>query len=541
VPLIDNESNFGFIWVAATVPHDDVTPEAVNLVWVLASHAAVAILNCLHRRQMEEKINELRLLTSINALKGEILRQGAALEAGGGAPRKEPPAAAAADPADPAGNGPMEGRLPIFYAELLKLLSRELKLEGGRLLLTQAIRAAADEGSHRSSAGPAAGGRAAPIALIPPHPDLGGPGFLGHPELRKLLRLADREQVRLEAGDFFSTTYPAVARQLGSGGVAVLSLAPPEARAMPAEDPDASHARGAWLLIPLAADDLERIPMLQGLLLAVVSQARMVAENMGLYDSLLYANRNLTSLQWQLVHSGKMAALGQLAGGVAHEINNPLQIMLGRVQMVQMMAENPKAVPRARIKEEIGLVSEEILRIRDIVRNLLDFSRQGKREASFAPVSLNDTLKDVLALLEHQLRSAQVEVRLHLAPEPPRVLGNRNQLKQVFMNLLMNAMHAMVRAPKVLEVRTRVHEGMAQASIRDSGIGISKENLSRIFEPFFSTKSMGTGLGLSISYGLVKDHKGTMEVESQEDRGTCFVVSIPRLAEDGLGYNLLVG
>jgi len=370
--------------------------------------------------------------------------------------------------------------------------------------------------------------------LQPPHPVLGGHAFLDHPETRKVLRLADREQARLEAGDFFATSYPVLSRSLGSEGLAVLSLAPSDARA-------GNGGPSAWLLLPLAAADLQRIPMLQNLLLAIASQARVVAENMGLYDSLLAANRNLTSLQWQLVHSGKMAALGQLAGGVAHEINNPLQIMLGRIQMVQMLAEDQEPGGRAKVKGEIDLVTGEILRIRDIVRNLLDFSRQGGREASYAPVSPNDTLKDVLALLDHQLRTAQVDVRLELDAANPRILGNRNQLKQVFINLLMNAIHAMEGGTRILEVRTAVRGDMVQASIRDTGIGIPKENISRIFEPFFSTKAMGTGLGLSISYGLVKDHKGTMEVESVEARGTCFTVSIPRLEDEAMGYNLLVG
>jgi signal transduction histidine kinase len=343
------------------------------------------------------------------------------------------------------------------------------------------------------------------------------------------MRLAHKEQVRLEAGDFYQTAYPQVAKALGSAGLALLSLSP-------------NPERGAYLLLRLSADDTGRIPTLQNLLQAVASQARVVAENIELYDSLLAANRNLTALQWQLVHSGKMAALGQLAGGVAHEINNPLQIMLGRIQMIQMMSEDKKpAANKAKVRDELNLVTEEVLRIRDIVRNLLDFSRQGKRETSFAPMSLDDTVKDVLALLQHQLISNQVDVKLDLEGTGTRILGNRNQLKQVFINLFMNAIHAMENEPRVLEITTALVEGTVIATVRDSGSGISQENLSRIFEPFFSTKSMGTGLGLSISYGLIKDHKGTIEADSQESRGTCFTIRIPKLSDEALGYNLLVG
>jgi signal transduction histidine kinase len=491
IPLNDNDSNYGFIWIACTLKQEEVTSETTNLIWVLSSHASIAIMNCLHRQRMEEKLNELKLLTSINSLKGEILRQGA--------PREE----------SSEGDGPFGGfgSLPAFFREFQGLVARELKLEKGFLI------ASAPDGS---------------LVMHPPQAAMDGTPFLDHAETRKLLRQSDKEQVRLEAGDFFLSAYPHISKAMGSVGLALLSLSPTE-------------NRGAYLLLPLTAADMQRIPLLQNLLLAVASQARVVAENIDLYDSLLAANRNLTALQWQLVHSGKMSALGQLAGGVAHEINNPLQIMLGRIQMIQMMAEDKKPAGKEKLKDELNLVTEEVLRIRDIVRNLLDFSRQGKRETSFAPLSMNDTVKDVLALLQHQLISNQIDVRLSLETGNTRILGNRNQLKQVFMNLMMNAIHAMEKEPRVLEIATVVREGVVLASVRDSGIGIPQENISRIFEPFFSTKSMGTGLGLSISYGLIKEHKGTIEVESQESRGTCFTVRLPKITEESLGYNQLVG
>jgi two-component system NtrC family sensor kinase len=237
-----------------------------------------------------------------------------------------------------------------------------------------------------------------------------------------------------------------------------------------------------------------------------------------------------------------MAALGQLAGGVAHEINNPLQIMLGRIQMIQLMIDDKKAdAGAAKLHEELRLVTEEVLRVRDIVRNLLDFSRQGKRESALSPMGLDETIQDVLALLRHQLISNQVEVRLSLGGSGMRVLGNRNQLKQVFINLMMNAIHAMEKEPRILEIATAEREGMVVATVRDSGIGIPREDQARLFEPFFSTKPMGTGLGLSISYGLIKEHKGSIEVESQVGRGACFTIRIPKDSGEAHGYHLLVG
>ena len=511
IPLGDNDSAYGFVWLACTIPQEEVTQETTTLIWVLSCHASIAILNCLHRQRMEEKINELQLLTSVNELKGKLIM--------GEIPR---------DDAD-AGDTRIHGSLPAFYRELRHLVSRELRLEKAFLI------AQGPEGR---------------LQIFPTHSVLSSRDFLDLPDIVKLLRQADREQVHLEAGDFFLSAHPRTAQAIGTEGMVILSLAPGE-------------AQPAYLLLGLAKEDLQRLPMLQSLFMAIASQSKVVAENISLYDSLLAANRNLTALQWQLVHSGKLAALGQLAGGVAHEINNPLQIMLGRIQMIQMLAEGRKggaiprddanplgnAIPRDdanppdddKLRDELTLITEEILRIRDIVRNLLDFSRQGKRETSFTPVSVVDILRDVLALLQHQLLSNQVEVKLDLDPRCPQVVGNRNQLKQVFINLMMNAIHAMEKEPKVLEVSCRLLGDMIVATVRDSGIGIPQGDILRIFEPFFSTKSTGTGLGLSISYGLIKDHKGTIEVESQESRGTCFTVRLPKPSEEALGYNQMVG
>ncbi|MBW8889857.1 MAG: GAF domain-containing protein [Fibrobacteres bacterium] len=480
IPLHDNDRNHGFVWIACTLKQEEVTAETVNLIWVLSSQASIAIMNCLHRERMEEKLNELKLLTSINAL---------------GHGREDGMEAA--------------GALRAFFREFQKLIARELRLDQGFLLFPDDAASADND---------------------PRPPPIDGAPFLEHAETRKLLRLAEGEHLRLEAGDFFLTAYPRMAKALASHGLAILSLSP-------------DAGRGAFLLIRLSAEETQRMPALQNLLQAVASQARVVAENIDLYDSLLAANRNLTAMQWQLVHSGKMAAVGQLAGGVAHEINNPLQIMLGRIQMIQIMAGDDKtAADPGKIKEELRLVTDEVLRIRDIVRNLLDFSRQGKREAALTPLSLDDAIKDVLALLRHQLISNQVEVRLSLGgTQGSYVLGNRNQLKQVFINLMMNAIHAMEKEPRVLEIATAERDGMVVATVRDSGVGIAREDQERIFEPFFSTKPMGTGLGLSISYGLIKDHKGTIEVESQQGRGTCFTIRIPRVSDQARGYNLLVG
>ncbi len=479
IPLNDNDKNYGFIWIACTIKQEELTSDTSKLIWVLSSHASIAILNCLHRQSMEQQINELKLLSSINGLKSQALRQGG---------------------------------LATFLKEFHRFLLQELKLNHGYLIL----------GDKEVSENPV------------PLPDLNEAPFLQHAEPRKLFRLADKEMAHMEIGEYFHSAYPQVAKAFGCFGLALLSLSPPD-------------GQSAYLFIVLNDEDLQRLPLLHNLLLAAASQARMMAENIDLYDSLLTANRNLTALQWQLVNTGKMAALGQLAGGVAHEINNPLQIMLGRIQMIQLMSQEDKGIvdlsvaTKDKVKDELNLVTEEILRIRDIVRNLLDFSRQGSKETAFTMVSVNDTVKEVVALLHHQFISSHVNVNLNLALENHLVLGNKNQLKQVFMNLMINAVHAMEREPRKLSIDTRQNGDKVETLVRDTGMGIPQEHLQRIFEPFYTTKTKGTGLGLSISYGLIKEHKGSIEVESQEGQGTVFIIQLPKLSQEGIGYNLIVG
>jgi signal transduction histidine kinase len=134
-----------------------------------------------------------------------------------------------------------------------------------------------------------------------------------------------------------------------------------------------------------------------------------------------------------------------------------------------------------------------------------------------------------------------VEIKVNLSSENHLVLGNKNQLKQVFMNLMINAIHAMENEPRMLNIDTRQNGDKVETLVRDTGMGIPQEHLQRIFEPFYTTKTKGTGLGLSISYGLIKEHKGAIEVESKEAEGTCFIVQLPKMSPEGIGYNLIVG
>ena len=226
-------------------------------------------------------------------------------------------------------------------------------------------------------------------------------------------------------------------------------------------------------------------------------------------------------LETQLQLKEKMASLGLLAAGVAHEVNTPLTGISSFTQMLQDQTE--ASDPKATLLDKIERQTE---RASKIVNNLLNFARQGR--ASFVPVKLNDVIRDVLSLLEHQLMRARIQVRLELADELPEVMGDENKLQQVFLNLILNAQDAMPSGGWV--TLTTAHKGVeVVATISDTGQGISQEDIKRIYDPFFTTKgagSSGTGLGLSITYGIIQEHSGHINVESSIGKGTSFSVRL---------------
>ena len=226
-------------------------------------------------------------------------------------------------------------------------------------------------------------------------------------------------------------------------------------------------------------------------------------------------------LQEQLQHSEKMASIGLLAAGVAHEVNTPLAGISSYTQMLRKQVEAED--PRAPLLEKI---EKQTFRAATIITNLLNFARTGAGETE--SLDVNRVLEDVLSLVEHQLEHAHIKVRRELAPDLPRVLGNANRLQQVFFNLVLNARDAMPKGGW-LTLATRARGVEVVVEVRDTGEGIRRENLKRIYDPFFTTKGRGrgTGLGLSVSYGIVREHGGTIVVESAPDKGTTFEVSLP--------------
>jgi signal transduction histidine kinase/CheY-like chemotaxis protein len=230
----------------------------------------------------------------------------------------------------------------------------------------------------------------------------------------------------------------------------------------------------------------------------------------------------------KLVQTEKLAALGQLVSGIAHELNNPLTSIMGYAQL-QLARRQP--AERGADAEKIYQEAERAARL---VRNLLLFSRETKPER--LPVDLNETVERTLDLRSYELKLSNIQVALDLDPALPRTLADAHQLQQVILNLLVNAEQAIqqYRGQGHIRIRTQCIAGRHVAlEVADDGPGIPPALASRVFDPFFTTKPLGagTGLGLSIAYGIVQEHGGEIYVESQPGRGATFIMELPAVSE----------
>jgi two-component system NtrC family sensor kinase len=229
----------------------------------------------------------------------------------------------------------------------------------------------------------------------------------------------------------------------------------------------------------------------------------------------------------RLVQAAKLAAVGEMAAGIAHELNNPLTSVTGFAELV--MEDMPKD---SSSRADMDLVVREAKRARDVVRRLLDFARQS--ESARANASLNGVVDDVVTLTRHLIHTNGVELTLITQEDLPWVSMDENQIKQVLLNLVHNALQAMPDGGE-MEIKTaalqKVGRDGVMVSVRDTGVGIPLENQSRIFEPFFTTKANrgGTGLGLSVTYGIISDHGGEIEMVSQPGTGSTFTVWLPKV------------
>jgi len=237
---------------------------------------------------------------------------------------------------------------------------------------------------------------------------------------------------------------------------------------------------------------------------------------------------NLKRLEAQLIQSEKLAAMGQMLAGVAHELNNPLTAILGVTELLRDRQGSDAATQR-----QLDLAHRQARRAARIVQNLLDFSRPASPQKKLLDIA--SVLERALQLHDHSLRRHRIAVDYHAEPGMPPVLGDANQLVQVFLNLVVNAEQAIreVRESGRVQVRASASSGRLVVVVQDDGAGIRAEDRPRIFDPFFTTKRPGggTGLGLSICASIVREHGGTIEVESLPAGGSAFTVALPAVAD----------
>src|SRR5881394_770012 len=237
--------------------------------------------------------------------------------------------------------------------------------------------------------------------------------------------------------------------------------------------------------------------------------------------------QELRDKQEQLVQAGKLATLGELTTGVAHELNNPLNnigLFVGNAVDLIELAETEKG-PAIR---ELRHAMQQVSKATEIISHLRTFGRAAP--ATREPTSLRLVIERALSLMREQLRLREIEVTVDLGPEEPVVLGNAIQLEQVFINLLTNARDAVAEAPrKAIRIAGSTGSGAAEVALTDTGHGIPSGLERRIFDPFFTTKEVGkgTGLGLSITYGIIKEHGGTISVVSPPGEGATFRIHLP--------------
>jgi two-component system NtrC family sensor kinase len=244
-------------------------------------------------------------------------------------------------------------------------------------------------------------------------------------------------------------------------------------------------------------------------------------ENVRLYTELSDFTRELEKSHAQLVQAEKLAAMGRLAASIAHEINNPLQAIHNCLHLTLKKRLNEEKKTRY-----LGMAQEEVERLITIVQRMLEFYRPSRE--GMAPTNVHTIIENVLALSSKRLQHGKITVTKKLAPNLPTINAVSDQLKQVFLNIVINAIEAMQQGGKLcIETKLSEDGDWLSVAFTDTGLGLSKKEQENIFEPFFTTKVTGTGLGLSVSYGIVERHGGRIEVQSELGEGATFTVYLP--------------
>jgi two-component system NtrC family sensor kinase len=259
----------------------------------------------------------------------------------------------------------------------------------------------------------------------------------------------------------------------------------------------------------------------QDLLQTLAGSVAVAVENAQLYAEVNDYARALERSQAQLIQAEKMAAIGRLAASIAHEINNPLQAIHNTIHLAMT-----DRLPPEKRGEYLGMAQKEVERLIEIVQRMLEFYRPSK--GGIVQTDVNRLLRDALAIADKRLQHGRVRVSARFADGLPPILGVPDQLTQVFLNIIINAVEAMPDGGD-LRVGTLLTDDRrwVLVAFQDSGPGLTAEQIAHIFEPFYTTKPSGTGLGLAISYGIVERHGGTIEVSSQPGQGATFVVRLP--------------
>jgi PAS domain S-box-containing protein len=252
-----------------------------------------------------------------------------------------------------------------------------------------------------------------------------------------------------------------------------------------------------------------------------------ILENIIDETELMEVRKKLEDAQTALFQAEKLSAIGTLAGGVVHEILNPLNILSMNIQLLEM-----DEWPPDKTKEMLAVSARQVARIEKIARDLSAFAKPSKGE--FTPVNINALLESVITLVAPKLRLAGITLEKRLAPDLPVIWIDQSKMWQVIINLMGNAADAMENeARKILRVTTGIQttpdESFMEMVFSDTGRGIDAEHINRIFEPFFTTKEpgRGTGLGLSIAFGIIKEHKGSIRAQNNEGGGASFIIKLP--------------
>jgi signal transduction histidine kinase len=255
------------------------------------------------------------------------------------------------------------------------------------------------------------------------------------------------------------------------------------------------------------------------LLTVLANQAAAGVENWRSYHQLMKANQELKASQAQMMQAAKLVALGELAASIVHEIKNPIQILMMHLDM----AMKGKPVPNW-----LEMFNQQVRRLAEITKRLMTFSRKVSDDFQLELVDVNKAVEDVVAIVRHDFQNNKVSIATNLASTLPTIPGNANYLQQVFLNLLINARDAMPEGGRV-DVSTETKGFRVLVHVADTGTGIPKEVIEKIFTPFFTTKEAGkgTGLGLSICSKIISQHKGEIKVQSSTEMGTTFSVSLP--------------